>query len=310
MQGKKKGCLISCLVVVALVITLICVVLFVITPNMLGLGDTEILNGQTLNDLGLGDMTVYKIITTIRDLTTPGDEHSILGGDVHTEKDLKSAAGLLGLEIGSDGTVNYDAILEGDGKLNQTDQDITLNNKEFASIVNEIVQNGGKTTVEPDEEQKNPILPELSTEITDEVRISGLQPVEVKQDVSKIKVTIGVDPNKILEKTGGEMPEELNGVISEGMSFITKEVALKKTETGYEVCLETETEDLQINGKEIEVVNNLLHSFIVEDEHGNESTAHDELHDIIHDAVVNLVNTLGVTDITMDGFVLGANLEI
>ena len=94
MQGKKKGCLISCLVVVALVITLICVVLFVITPNMLGLGDTEILNGQTLNDLGLGDMTVYKIITTIRDLTTPGDEHSILGGDVHTEKDLKFVAEL------------------------------------------------------------------------------------------------------------------------------------------------------------------------------------------------------------------------
>lgn len=308
MKGKKKGCCIASIITFVVIIALLCVFLFVLTPNMFGLGETVVFNGQTINDLGLGDATVYNIIATIMSLTTPGDEHAILGDNVHTEKDLKSAANSLGLEIGSDGSVNYDAIIKEGASLNQTDQDVELNNKEFASVLNGIVQSSGKVDSEEEVEKPNPFIPEIPKQIAEEIKISGFQPVEIQNNVTKIEVTIGVDTKEILEKTGAELPQELEGVISDGMSFITKEVALKKTEDGFEVCLETETENLKINGNEIEIVNNLLHNLTVEDEHGNESTAHDELHDIIHDVVENLVNKLGVTDITLDGFIIGANL--
>ena len=77
----KKCCCLTTIIVFVLIVAILCVALFVLTPNMIGLGDMVISGEKTLNDLGLGDVTSFEVLKTLIALTTPADPEQILGED-------------------------------------------------------------------------------------------------------------------------------------------------------------------------------------------------------------------------------------
>ena len=301
----KKCCCISCLVVVILIIALICVALFVITPNMIGIGDAEIIDGYTLNELELGDENFYSIIVTLSKLLSEGNEEELLGGEVHTRNDLEDAANKLGLEVGDDGHVDYSALAEG-GKLNKTEEDVTLSNKQFASLMNDMVKFGIEQSQQPSNpEEGGPVVDDFVVGISDDIRVAGFIPTSVDEDKVSVEITIGVDLKSIVEETGAQLPTELLDVLPDGMSFVSKEIFVKKGEEGYEVDLESTVSDLLVNGEEIPVINKILNNYLTETEDGGEASLNELLHNGINSGAAELLNTFGVTDITLDGFVLG-----
>ena len=284
----KKCCCLTTIIVFVLIIAILCVLLFVLTPNMIGLGDTVITDGKTLNDLGLGDVTIYRALKALSALTVQKSPDDILGENAYSDTDLDSASDNLGMPKDQDGNIDYSDVLSGTS-INKTGVTVTLSDKEFAAIANDIldyiVENPSESTggQEMSDLFKNvniyQLSPEVSNDSTGDVDLTATVGVSVKDLLG------GEGGNDALNQVLQSMPDEL---------IITMTVPLDNTNDGYVFDDEATLENVKINGQEIELVNEIINNLEL-GEGEEKQTINDMLHGTIGDSISALLNEWGVT---------------
>ena len=287
----KKFCCITCLVVFILIIVLICVTLFVLTPNMIGLGDTVISDGKTLNDLGLGDVTVYEALCAISTLTSQKDAQQVLGDDAYTENDLDSAVNGLGIEKGSDGEIDYSNILSGT-TINQTGVTVTLTDKEFAAVADDIVDYLGENlSGEGSNDQMADILKN--------VNIYQLSPKVSNVDGSvEITTTVGINVKELMgdnanSSNDNPLSQVINSLPDELIVTMTLPISHDATD-GYVINETDDIKNIKVNGQEIDIVNDIINN--LELGTGEDAqTVSDMLHGAMGEQITGFLNSWGVT---------------
>ena len=284
----KKCCCLTTIIVFVLIIAILCVGLFVLTPNMIGLGDTVISDGKTLNDLGLGDVTIFEVLKTLSQLSTQKDPNEVLGDDAYNDDDLQSASNSLGIEKDEGGNIDYSEILSGTS-INKSGVTVTLSDKEFAAIANDIldylVENPSESTggEQMSDLFKNVNIYQLSPEVTN----------SSTGDVN-LTATVGVSVKDLLGDSAQEGP--LNQVIQSlpDELIITMTVPMDNTSDGYVFDDDEVLQNVKINGQEIELVNDIINNIEL-GEGENKQTITDMLHGSIGDGISALLNEWGVT---------------
>lgn len=284
----KKCCCLTTIIVFVLIIAILCVGLFVLTPNMIGLGDTVISDGKTLNDLGLGDVTIFEVLKTLSQLSTQKDPNEVLGDDAYNDDDLQSASNSLGIEKDEGGNIDYSEILSGTS-INKSGVTVTLSDKEFAAIANDIldylVENPSESTggEQMSDLFKNVNIYQLSPEVTN----------SSTGDVN-LTATVGVSVKDLLGDSAQEGP--LNQVLQSlpDELIITMTVPMDNTSDGYVFDDDEVLQNVKINGQEIELVNDIINNIEL-GEGENKQTITDMLHGSIGDGISALLNEWGVT---------------
>ena len=281
----KKCCCITTIIIFVLIIAIICVALFVITPNMLGLGETVISGDKTLNELGLGDVTIYEILKTMVTLTSEADAEKVLGDNAYKDADLSSAQSNLGLPKKEDGKVDYSAILDG-ASINNTGASVTLSDKEFAAVANDILD----YIVDSQGDESDGAL-----DVLENVNIYQLSPKVATGGKVELTTTVGLSVQDLLDQSGSEgdaltdvlksLPEEM---------ILTMTIPLEETADGYVFRDDEEVKNVKINGQEMDIVNDLINGLEM-GEGEEKQTISDMLHGTIGEQLSNFMNDWGVT---------------
>ena len=284
----KKCCCLTTIIVFVLIIALLCVGLFVLTPNMIGLGDTVISDGKTLNDLGLGDVTIFEVLKTLSQLSTQKDPNEVLGDDAYNDDDLQSASNSLGIEKDEGGNIDYSEILSGTS-INKSGVTVTLSDKEFAAIANDILD----YLVENPSDSAGG---EQMSDLFKNVNIYQLSPEVTNSSTGDVNLTatVGVSVKDLLGDSAQEGP--LNQVLQSlpDELIITMTVPMDNTSDGYVFDDDEALQNVKINGQEIELVNDIINNIEL-GEGENKQTITDILHGSIGDGISALLNEWGVT---------------
>lgn len=281
-----KCCCISCIVTIVLIIALICVALFVITPEMIGIADEPIMDGQSLRDLGLEKMTLFQIIQELTNLTTPPNEADFVK---HSEEDFNSASTKLDLPKDQDGNVDYESILE--NGLNNTDSVVQLTETEMAAIIDNVIKSATSDAAEEGGEDFSKYVSFSNIELS-----KG----ENEGDINA-KVTMGIDLGAIIAESGAsdEIPAEISSMIPQGKIFLTQEIVVNNHNEGGIVLAETEDlADLLINGKESTLIASLMQTVTDSSDVNNEDV--NNIQHQLASAVIDLFDSLGVHSIEFD----------
>lgn len=285
----KKCCCLTTIIVFVLIIAILCVALFVLTPNMLGLGDTVISGDKTLNDLGLGDVTLYGVLKTLSALTTEADPDQILGEDAYDDADLDSAAGSLGMTKDDDGNIDYSSVLDG-ASINQTGATVTLTDEEFAAIANDILDYVVESSSGSDDGGD-------AVDVLKNVNIYQLSP-KITSDSDKVELTttVGVSVQDLLGASGEGADETLTQVLSSlpDEIILTMTIPLENTTDGYVFAETDDVKNIKINGQEMEIVNDLVNGLEL-GEGEDKQTISDMLHGTIGGQISDFMNQWGVT---------------
>lgn len=286
----KKCCCLTIIIVFVLIVAILCVALFVLTPNMIGMGDIVISDDKTLNDLGLGDVTIYEVLKTLITLTTPADPEQVLGEDAYDGTDLDSASNSLGMTKDEDGKIDYSFILDGT-TINQTGVTVNLTDKEFAAVANDILDYIIENSSENGEG-------EGVSSLLESVNIYQLSP-KTTSDNSKVELTTTVGLSvKDLMGAGDESSSDdsLKQVLSSlpDEMILTMTIPLENTEDGYVFAENDEIKNIKINGQEMDIVNDLVNNFEI-GEGDEKQTISDMLHGAIGGQLSTFMNQWGIT---------------
>ncbi len=149
--GCLKGCLIFIIVIVLILALLIGGGVYVITrtPRQLGIENTELFEGETLESLGLADERIIDIIKEIGFLTEEPNEEEIVLNPVNVEEETAKTANAVG---GSsvekeDGTIDYSQIAT-DKIIYSEEKFVTYDDTTLAYIFNQMVQDGASESDE------------------------------------------------------------------------------------------------------------------------------------------------------------------
>lgn len=286
----KKCCCLTTIIVFVLIVAILCVALFVLTPNMIGMGDMAIFDDKTLNDLGLGDVTIYEVLKTLITLTTPADPEQVLGEDAYDGTDLDSASNSLGMTKDENGKIDYSFILDGT-TINQTGVTVNLTDKEFAAVANDILDYIIENSSESGED-------EGVSSLLESVNIYQLSP-KTTSDNNKVELTTTVGLSvKDLMGAGGESSSDdsLKQVLSSlpDEMILTMTIPLEDTEDGYVFAENDEIKNIKINGQEMDIVNDLVNNFEI-GEGDEKQTISDMLHGAIGGQLSTFMNQWGIT---------------
>ena len=145
-KGKSHtGCKICCitsLIVILLIVAVIAVSLFVITPNMINIGDTKIeqLNNKSLNELGFGDLTLFKIIKELVSMKNVKESDVVKNGYDSTEESSNTETNFANVDGYDKDTFDYTSLATTDGMLKYDNQYLlSYKDTTIAYIFNEIV---------------------------------------------------------------------------------------------------------------------------------------------------------------------------
>lgn len=284
----KKCCCLTTIIVFVLIVAILCVALFVLTPNMIGLGDMVISGEKTLNDLGLGDVTIFEVLKTLIALTTPADPEQILGEDAYDDADLDSASNSLGMTKGSDGKVDYSAVLEG-SSINQTGVTVTLTDKEFAAVANDILDYIVESSADSPEEGE-------ALGILENVNIYQLSPKTTSGNKVELTTTVGLSVQDLISASGEGADDTLTQVLSSlpDELILTMTVPLENTADGYVFAESDDIKNIKINGQEMDIVNDLVNGLEL-GEGEDKQTISEMLHGAIGGQISNFMNQWGVT---------------
>ncbi len=289
-----KCCCVTFLIALLLVIVLVCVALFVLTPDMLGIADQPIMGEQTLRDLGFENLTLFQVIQEVLAITTePNDEDFI----THTEDDLNEATTKLNLPTKSDGSVDYSNVLE-NGNLNNSSTSKRLTAKETAAVLDGLIKYSIAESSSGSSDSNEMAM--LGNSIT-------LADVAVGKNADgdkTIKITIGIKLREIIEASGGEgdVPPELMDMIHEGNTFITQEFAIDDSTDEIKLIENQEFAPLLINGKESSVIMALISGAGGSSSSGSEMTD-SEMNAIqaeLGTGIINMLNLLGTEELEYD----------
>lgn len=288
--NMKKCCCLTTIIIFVLIIAILCVALFVLTPNMIGLGDIAISGDKTLNDLGLGDVTIFEVLKTLSALTTPADPEQILGEDAYNDSDLNSASSSLGMTKDSEGNIDYSSILEG-VSINQTGVTVTLTDKEFAAVANDILDYVVESSSGGDDGNE-------AMGILENLNIYQLSP-QIKSGSNKVELTttVGLSVKDLLNSSGeGASDNPLSQVLSSlpDEMLLTLTLPLENTEDGYVFSETDDIKNIKINGQEMDIVNDLVNGFEI-GEGEEKQTINEMLHGAIGGQISTFMNQWGVT---------------
>lgn len=281
----KKCCCLTTIIVFVLIIALLCVGLFVLTPNMIGLGDTVVMDGKTIKDLGLGDVTIFEVLKTLSVLTKQSTPSEVLGEGAYSSNDLNSASNNLGIQKDGDGNVDYVDIIN-NGSINQTNATVTLTDKEFAALADDIVECLGENPTQDMDEQL--------TNLLKNVDIYQLSPEIVGNDGDvQLTTTVGISIKEIL---GDTLPSNDNAITQVVNSLpdtiiVTMTLPLNNTSDGYSFDDNIDPQNVKINGQELPLVNEVINNLQLADG----QTINDMLHGTLGDQISNFLNDWGVT---------------
>ena len=303
-----KCCCISCCVAVLLIIVLVCVALFVVTPEMLGIADDPILGEKSFRDLGLENKTLFEVIKEIMNIMSPPNEADFTG---HTEQNLIDAHSKLNVPKDEAGNIDYSSAIE--NGINNTAEPVQLTDKETAALMNDIIKNSANIfnssdsdpsgtdpsgTIPEGEESGSQSEEDMLESIGENLTISDMTVGKNANGESTITLTMGVD---IKELMGGgedsELPPELDGLIHDGLTFITQEYVVESVDGELVVKEDQEYSNMLINGKESDVIMALL-SGMAENE--SETDMVEQLQTQIGDAFVGMLAQMGADDVVYD----------
>ncbi len=281
----KKCCCLTTIIVFVLIIALLCVGLFVLTPNMIGLGDTVVMDGKTLNDLGLGDVTIFEVLKTLSVLTKESTPSEVLGDGAYSSNDLNSASNNLGIQKDGDGKVDYVDIIN-NGSINQTNATVTLTDKEFAALADDIVDSLGENPTQDMDEQL--------TNLLKNVDIYQLSPETVGNNGDvQLTTTVGISIKEILGDTLQSNDNPISQVVNSlpDTIIVTMTLPLNNTSDGYSFDDNIDAQNVKINGQELPIVNELINNLQLSDG----QTINDMLHGTLGDQISSFLNDWGVT---------------
>ncbi len=304
-----KCCCISCCVAVLLVIVLVCVALFVITPEMLGIADDPIFGEKSFRELGLENKTLFEVIKEIMNIMSPPNEADFTG---YTEQNLIDAHSKLNVPKDEDGNIDYSSALE--KGINNTDEDVQLTDKETAALMNDIIKNSSNIFRPSGSDQSGTepsgTLPEGETNdgqsedsmlesISENLTISDMTVGKNANGESTVTLTMGIDIKELMGGSGeeSELPPELDGLIHDGLTFITQEYVVESVD-GVLVVKENQTySKMLINGKESEVIMALLSGM---SEGESETDMVEQLQKQIGDTFIGMLAQMGADDVMYD----------
>ena len=321
-RKKMKCCCISGCIAILLVIILVCVALFVLTPETLGIADAPIMGEQSLRDLGLENMTLFEVIKELINLMSPPNEEEFTG---HTEENLTDAQTKLSLPTDDEGEVDYSTVLE--NGLNNTTEDVQLSDKETAAVLNDIIKKSGSLFRKPsnqgsgssnsgsgsgsepsgtlpsgsvsgseDDSNSDESTEDMFEAISENISLSDLEIAQNSDGDSTMKITIGVAIKELINEMGGgedALPPEVANLIHDGKTFITQEFVVDSEDGQLKLKEGQEFSDMLINGQKSTVIMSILSSAAPEGE-GDMLT---ELQTSMGDAIMGLFNQLGADSI-------------
>ncbi len=145
-KGKNHtGCKICCitsLIVILLIVAVIAVSLFVITPNMINIGDTKIeqLNNKSLNELGFGDLTLFKIIKELVSMKNVKESDIVKNGYDSTEESSNTETNFTNATGYNKDNFDYTTLATPEGMLKYDNQYLlSYKDTTIAYIFNEII---------------------------------------------------------------------------------------------------------------------------------------------------------------------------
>ncbi len=297
----KKCCCISCLVTILLIIALIAVVLFVITPDLIGIADTpiEFLGKKSFRDLGLEKLTVFQLIQEISKLLSPVNDANFVK---YTPEDLQNAKTSLNLPQKEDGTVDYSDVF--DKGLNQGTEPVSLTGNQTAAILNDLLKNydksssgsaSGSESGAQSGGQSGSANSSLDG-ISDSLTLSEISVSTNSSNENVMKMTFGVKVDDMLASTGGSLPEGMRNLLPGDTVYITQEYVIEEDEEGNLKLKEgQEYSDMLLNGNQSQVINALVGSLGSGEEDGNML---EEMQTKMGESVVHLLNQLGADSLT------------
>lgn len=289
-----KCCCISCLITILIVVALICVALFVLTPEMIGIADDPIFDGQSLRDLGLHNLTLFNIIEQLTSLMASVDEADFIK---HTEDDLNSAKNKLSLSANDNGEIDYNSIWE--NGLNNGSDTVKLTGVEAAAIIDDAIKHMGEFVQDDSASSGSDYSID---EISKYLSFSDLEITKgEKEGDANVKITIGIDIKSLITEMGGEdaIPAEFETYFPDGKTFITQEVVTNNHSDGGLILGETnDLADMLINGKSNQLIQSLLGAVTDSSDVNSEDVTN--IQNELGNAVIEMFNSLGVHSIEFD----------